>query len=291
MATEKVQDEKMSNRCRVHAAELLPLLCKDCDSPVCVDCVTTSHAGHKLCKLSECIENTINQLNDAMEGNESARFDLKKIEENLQYNKDRLKTQVEEMIQRVTEREDEIVKVVKNVCKQTVEQIKHIALETENPMKNDAEIVKRFKGCNKFRKENDEEFIKCLFFFNELELLQNKYVARGQNGMPFSLESHDLLVEKIVELVGFFLKDKQSSSDEDTENIGMFPLQHKTDSKDENLPHQYRKKFTKSSFDDIVLMSPEKKFIACEDDLYHLTKTNVHKLGMCTKHFTLCSRN
>lgn len=113
MATEKVKDEQMTYRCRLHAVELLPLLCKDCDSPVCVDCVTTSHAGHKLCKISECIENTINQLNDAIENNKSAHFDLKKIEDNLHINQNRLTNQVKEMIQRVTEREVEIMRKVK----------------------------------------------------------------------------------------------------------------------------------------------------------------------------------
>lgn len=95
-ATEKVQGEKMSYRCRVHAKELVSLLCNDCDSPVCLDCLTTSHSGHKLCKLSECIEETINQLNDVIEENESARFSVKKIEENIQNNQDRLKRQVDD---------------------------------------------------------------------------------------------------------------------------------------------------------------------------------------------------
>lgn len=164
----------MSYRCRVHAKELVSLLCNDCDSPVCLDCLTTSHAGHKLCKLSECIEETINQLNEVIEGNESARFSLKKIEENLQNNQDRLKRQVEEMIQRVTEREGEIVKQVKNVCQQTIEQIKHHATELKNPMKNDEETLSRFKDCDKFQKENEEEFVKSIYFYNELTFMQYK---------------------------------------------------------------------------------------------------------------------
>lgn len=286
MATEKVQDEKMTYRCRVHAEELLPLLCKDCDSPVCVDCVTTSHAGHKLCKISECIEDKINQLNDAMEGNGSARFDLKKIEENLQNNKDRFKTQVEEMIQRVTEREDEIVKEVKNVCKQTVEQIKNLATEIENPMKNDEEKLKRLTVCDKFKKENNEEFIKSLYFYNELKFLNDKYVNRVQNDVPFSLELRDLTVENIVDLVGSIFTDEHSSSDEDLENNRIFPILHETNIKGESLPHQYKKKFAKSNFGNIVLNSSEKKFLRCENNIYHLSKQKVHKLVEGVASFT-----
>lgn len=288
MATEKVQYEKMTYRCRPHGMELLPLLCRDCDSPVCVDCVTASHAGHKLCKLSECIEGTINQLNGVIENKDSARFDLNKIEENLHNNQDRFKIQVEEMIQRVTEREGEIMREVTHVCKQTIENIKHLATENENQMRNDEEILNSFKACGKFQTENDKELIKSIYFYNELQLLQEKYVARDKNCVSFSFESCDLtlLVEKIVELVGSILTDEHSSSDEDFENIEIFPILHETNINDESLPHQYKQKFAKSSFNDIVLMSPEKKFIVCEDHLYHLSKKNVNKLGICTKHFT-----
>lgn len=286
MATEKVQDEKMTYKCRLHAIELLPLLCRDCDSPVCVDCVTTSHAGHKLCKLSECIEDTINQLNDAMDGNESARFDLKNIEENLQKIKDRLKRQAEEMIQRVTEREDEIVKEVKNICQKTIEQIKHLAMEIENPMKDDEEILNRFTVCDKFKKENNEEFIKSLYFYNELKLLHDKYVKRVQIDVPFSLELRELTVEKIVELVGSILTDEHSSSDAALENIRIFPILHETNIEDESLPHQYKKKFAKSNSDNIVLNSSEKKFLRCENNIYHLSKQKVHKLVEGVASFT-----
>lgn len=141
MATDKVQDVKMSYRCRNHADELLPLLCKDCDCPVCLNCLTTNHVGHKMGKLSECMEDTFRQLNDAIQGKECARFNLKQIEENLQNTQDRLKRQVEEMVHSVTEREGEIMEEVKKVCQKTIEQIKHLATEIENPMKNEEEIL------------------------------------------------------------------------------------------------------------------------------------------------------
>lgn len=69
------------------------------------------------------------------------------------------------------------------------------------------------------------------------------------------------------------------------ENIGLFFFQYEIDFKDENLFYQYRKKFIKLSFDDIVLMLFEKKFIVCEDNFYYLIKINVYKLGMCIKYF------
>lgn len=287
MGTEQVKCDKMqAYKCSVHAKGLLPLLCRDCDGPVCLDCLTINHVGHKMCKPSECIEDKFSQLNDAIQGKESSRFSWKQIKENIQKNRDKLKDKVEEMVRRVTEREDEIVKEVKNVCQKTIEQIKELALETENPMKKDEEILKSFIACDEFQNENEEEFIKCIYFYNELKLLHDKYVARDQNDVPFTLETCYLSVEKIVELVGFVLTDDHSSSDEESENVEILPLLHERNINDESLPYQYKTNFTESSFDDIVLVSPEKKFLCCEKNLYHLSKTNVHELVKCVKDFT-----
>lgn len=153
-------------------------------------------------------------------------------------------------------------------------------------MRNDEEILNKFKTFDKFQKENDEQFIKVVYFYNELKFLQDKYVAHDQNDVPFSLVSRDVTVKKIVELVGVVLTDEHASFKKNSETIGMFPILHETNTNDESLPHQYKKKFAKASLNSIVLMSPEKKFIACDDHIYHLSKTNVNKLGMCTQNFT-----
>lgn len=68
METKQLKGEKMPYKCLVHAKGLLPLLCRDCDGPVCLDCLTTNHVGHKMGKPSECIEDVFNQLNDTIQG-------------------------------------------------------------------------------------------------------------------------------------------------------------------------------------------------------------------------------
>lgn len=49
-------------------------------------------------------------------------------------------------------------------------------MEIKNLMKNDEEILNRFMVCDKFKKENDEDFIKSFYFYNEFKLLYDKYV-------------------------------------------------------------------------------------------------------------------
>lgn len=281
METKQLKGEKMSYKCLVHAKGLLPLLCRDCDGPVCLDCLSTNHIGHKMCKPSECMEDVFNQVNDTILGEKSARFSLKQIKENLQKNHDRLKEQVKEMVQRVSERESEIVKEVKNVCLKTIKQIKELEKEIENPMKNDEEMLKCLMACDEFQNEKDEEFIKCLYFYNGLKLLQEKYVARDQNDVPFTLRTCDISVEKIIELVGSVLTDDHSSS----ENVEILPLLHETNINDESLPHQYKKNFADSRFNDINLVSTDKKFLCIDENLYHLSKTDAHEMVECVKYF------
>lgn len=136
----------MPYKCRVHADELLPLLFKDCNCPVCLNCLTTYHDGQNMGKLSECMEKTFRQLNDAIQGKECARFNLKQIEESLQNSENKLKHQTDYMVQRVTEREETIMDEVKNVCGQTIGQITKLAMETETLMENSEEILKNISG-------------------------------------------------------------------------------------------------------------------------------------------------
>lgn len=49
-------------------------------------------------------------------------------------------------------------------------------MEIKNLIKNDEEMLKRLMVCDKFKMENNEEFIKSFYFYNELRLLYDKYV-------------------------------------------------------------------------------------------------------------------
>lgn len=50
MADFKMSDDhNLDLLCDVHScSELLPLYCVDCDCPLCGDCVTRDHVGHKI---------------------------------------------------------------------------------------------------------------------------------------------------------------------------------------------------------------------------------------------------
>lgn len=190
------------------------------------------------------------------------------------------------MVHSVTERKGEIMEEVKKVCQKTIEQIKHLATEIENPMKNEEEILNRVMTGEEFQTENDGDFIKCLYYYHELKLMKNKYVTRDHSVAQFSLELRVLSVEKIVELVGFVTSDEHKSSDEDSKNIEILPLLHESYINDKSLPYQYKKQFTNSRVDAIVLVSPEKKFLSWEKNLDHLSKTETTEKFVDVKDFT-----
>lgn len=103
--------------CNVHKKDLVPLVCKDCDSPVCFDCLTTNHVGHRMGKLSECIDYKIDQLNDVVQKKDSACFELQLIEENIKRRRQEIEQDVKEMTEQVEDRKVKILNKVEIVAR------------------------------------------------------------------------------------------------------------------------------------------------------------------------------
>lgn len=172
MVEEKgIQEDQLENSqftCHEHGKDLVPLLCEECDSLVCFDCIVKNHHGHKMCNISDTIEEKVNQLNDAVRKKESACFDLKRIQDNLQHRQREVKNKTEEMVQLVTEREKEIVREVQNVCQETIVKIRNMATELERPMLKDEESLNSLLIRDLFRNDTAKECIRSIFFYKKL---------------------------------------------------------------------------------------------------------------------------
>lgn len=268
----------------------MPLLCSDCECPVCFDCLTTNHAGHKMGKLSEYIDDKIEQLNGVVQKNDSTCFDVKRIEENIQKRRQEGKKQVEEMLQRVTATEEEIVKEVKNVCQQTIDQITNLAAEIENPMVKDEQLLNSFMSCNLFRKDSDEDCIRCFFFYNKLKLLGQTYGSGGQEGVPFTLVTRGLSTEKIFELARSDVTDDQLSSDEYLEQSDTPTNPHELKTCEDGIEcYEYKQPFTEGAIDCITLISGDRSILRSKDVLYYQSSTVTEKLVDNVEHFTYVS--
>lgn len=185
------------------------------------------------------------------------------------------------MVQRVTVRKEEIVKAVKDVGQKTIEQITNLATDFENSMERDEQVLNSFMSCKIFRKDNDEDCIKCFYFYNELEMLGQKYGSGDQEGMPLTLVTREYPTDKIFELVGSKVTDEQSSSDEN--------LEQKCDAAtNPNETNKVCKSDIKhnGSIDSIMSISRERSIFRSDNVLYHQSNTDVKRLVDKIDHFT-----
>ncbi|XP_078319682.1 uncharacterized protein LOC144621047 [Crassostrea virginica] len=268
MATEEViKGESEPNplyNCHIHEKSLMPMLCRDCDSSVCMDCLVTTHVGHKLSKILDNIEDKISILNDAIQNEESTCFNLSKLHENIRKRIHHVRTQKEQLIQRVTDREEEIIR----------------------------EIV---KNLDLFRKDTDEEMIRCVYFYNALKQLGSRYVDENREEARYTFVTRDISSEILTDLVGSLLTDEQLSSDElieiyETDGSTNAPCSKEEES-DHPYTYQYQQKCSNVEIDAIMFTASKKGLLQSRGSLYQQSYSNVDKVLENIQHFTYAPKS
>ena len=203
-------------QCHVHDKEFIPLNCRDCDSMVCLDCLVTTHVGHKMCKISDGIEEKVVQLKDAIQKKESACFNLNSIQMNLQQRRHDIRKQKDQIKQRVTDRENEISRQMKHICNQTIERISNLTSEIESPIMEDEKSLELLRNCD-FDMDTDQDCIKSFYFYRRFQLLDSRYKRQTQGDLPFTFVIPEVPLEKLTEIFGSVTADEMLSSDETTD--------------------------------------------------------------------------
>lgn len=283
MAEEKdVQEEQLEKSkftCHEHGKYLVPLLCEDCDSSVCFDCIVKNHHGHKMCNISDYIEEKVSQLNEAVKKKESACFNLNRIQEKLQNRRQDIRNQKEQMLQRVIEREDEIVREVKRVSQETIDKIETLAADIENQLMKNEKSLASLMSCDVFRQDTDEECIKSLYFYNKLKMLASEYNTENQKELAFTFVIRDVPLEEIIlNFFGLVVDDQWLSSDDTAAETDADNKASSTKEEEDMKPPQYQTKFFDGEIDGIRLISTERSLISSKGTLYYKTKENVDKL-------------
>ena len=85
-----------------------------------------------MCKISDGIEEKMEELNNAIQKKGSSCFDVNKVQANLQRRQVDLHLQMEQMVKLMTDRENETVRVVKNVCQKTISKVTNLATEIKS---------------------------------------------------------------------------------------------------------------------------------------------------------------
>ena len=299
MATEQAingeSESKPNYNCHIHEKSLMPMLCRDCESSVCMDCLVTAHVGHKLSKISDNIEDKLSILNDAIQHKESSCFNLSKLHENIRKRLHHVRTQKEQVIQRVTDREEEIIREVKKVCQETIEKIADISTEIERPLMKDETFLQIVKNLDLFRKDTDEEMIRCVYFYNALKQLGSRYVDENREEAQYTFVTRDISSEKITDLVGSLLTDEQLSSDELVETYETDGNTNASCSNEEESDHpftyQYQQKCSNVEIDSIIFTASKKGLLLSRGSLYQQSYSNVDKVLENIQHFTYAPKS
>lgn len=126
--------------CEVHDCELLPLYCIDCDFPLCGDCVTRDHVGHKVRKVSEVIETQLRQLEEGLDNENSILF-LKNLLSDSQRRQKQLAENRENLLRNVLNREEELIEKAKLWREKMTDRIITLAEEQRKSLDKDVTIT------------------------------------------------------------------------------------------------------------------------------------------------------
>lgn len=125
--------------CEVHDCELLPLYCTDCDCPLCGDCVTCDHVGHKVKnKVYQVVETQYRQLEESLSNVNSVLF-FRELLNNSESRQKHLRERRESLLRNVVDREKEIIEKAK-ICR------KNMTRTIVNLANNEEKILKRDKA-------------------------------------------------------------------------------------------------------------------------------------------------
>lgn len=95
--------------CEVHDCEFY---CTDCDCPLCGDCVTCDHVGHKVKKVSQVVESQLRQLEESLSNDNSVLF-VRELPNNSESRQKHLRERRESLLRNVVDREKEIIEKAK----------------------------------------------------------------------------------------------------------------------------------------------------------------------------------
>lgn len=133
--------------CDVHSySELLPLDCLDCDCPLCGDCVTCNHVGHKVRKVSEVVDNQVRQLKEYL-GKDRSRIYLKRLFTEFESKQKEITEHRENLLRNVVDREKEIIEQVKLWREKMTQKIINFADDKRKSIDKDMVLTSALLQC------------------------------------------------------------------------------------------------------------------------------------------------
>lgn len=252
----------MDLMCEVHDdCELLPLYCMDCGCPLCGDCVTRDHVGHKVRKVSEVVETQLRQLKESL-GNEHSVLHLQNLLSDSEIRQKQLAEHRENLIRNVVDREEEIIEKVKLWREKMTEKIITLTDNEEKMLEKDMTFASALLKCKERNLEIDREGVKIISLNCALRNLLNKDTCVRCFDFQIGVSNDDLLslFGKLIDETEELSSDICHCEEEEEEEEEFHDCL--------DLKVSMKLKFASDSIDNIVPLQNSKTFLLSKGTVY-----------------------
>lgn len=273
---------KMDLVCGVHeGCDLLPIYCADCDCPLCSDCVTHEHVGHKFRKVSEVAETQLRQLEESL-SSEKLVLRLNKLLTDAERRRKNLSEHRERLLQNVVDREEEVVEKVKLWRMKITEKILNLAEKQQTSLGKDEALLSallqyKSKGLDMgVEREGIQIFLLSHGFRNLIsDKSARRYCVQSLENIDFRIEN---FAENLFDLFGKLIDETEDmSSDTYHEEEGEKEGEEEHDDDDDNddafydsldLKMSMKFKFCSDSVENIVPLGDSKTLMLIQGKVY-----------------------
>ncbi|XP_062587333.1 uncharacterized protein LOC134248970 [Saccostrea cucullata] len=270
--------------CKSHEENLVSIYCEDCECPVCMTCLTTSHLQHKICKASTYFQERHAELMESLHGENSL---IEKMKSELLCKRKTLEEKQTRLIAEISSREDAIVAEVRNIGKILKNTVSDAFSECKEKIQESEKDISNFTDIPNFDTESETNCIKILQCHSELRRLEGEIKLHDPVNVTFeTFQSSG--GKKVDELFGNLViqQDLSKSSDEDRQIDRKSPFREVSESKiffcDRKIKNQENRIICsqfKSNIETVkefgeVLFSGGKMFLHVGNKLFVVTDDN-----------------
>ncbi|XP_078573674.1 E3 ubiquitin-protein ligase TRIM32-like [Branchiostoma floridae x Branchiostoma japonicum] len=177
---EHVQPQS-GNRCSFHPSEEAKLYCKQCQSPVCEECLEEMHDGHGTTTIKKALQESKTTVQALLsEGrNILESYGLIQEEKRLNEQKQRRDNSIidayDQMVQKLTERRDQLLSESQQNHRENLKKIE------EERDRRSADVNKLSAACDQAEQELEKDSLDIDFFCQETILAEMVENHRGQH--------------------------------------------------------------------------------------------------------------
>ncbi|XP_061169159.1 uncharacterized protein LOC133178481 [Saccostrea echinata] len=207
----------------------MPIYCEDCECPVCMKCITTSHLQHKIFEASVYVQKRHGDLMASLHGENSL---MEKLKNDLICKSKTLEERKIKLVDEISSREEAIVAEVRDIGKHLKKTVYDAVSKWEEKIQKSEKEIENFSEIPDFDTETETNCIKILQCHSELRRLEIEMKLHDPVNVTFETDI-SLSRKQVEELFGNVVvqHDLCLSSDQDRQIERKPPFHDKNGSK------------------------------------------------------------